>query len=660
MLNEQQLRAVNTINGPLLSIACPGSGKTTMLIERTHNMVQSGIEPKKILVISFTQAAALEMRQRYESKYGKDGVTFGTIHSFCFSILRRFKHYTNDNILSPSESFTFFKEKLMGMGIPFSEVEEKVKMVQTEIGVVKNAELSIMLYESEALDTDDFRKLFSLYDAFKKSINKLDFDDMLVEAKELLYGNRQILEACSSWFDYISVDEFQDTNKLQADIIYALVKNGAGNLCVVGDDDQSLYKFRAADNRIFKSFTSSFPEAKIVRLSTNYRSLPAIIKASGNLIQYNKDRLDKDFLSFREGKAVVKAISCGTDNAMADIVCDEIEKLLKDGEEPEEIAVLYRTNQLSQMTVSRLLEKEISFRISDPPKDFHKEFIFHDIKQYWQFCNGVENESILKTVLYHPGRYFKKDAFTGCKSLDDCSRMLLLERDEKAVIRNSNQFDAIRRDRSFLSKKRTPAEFTKAFFHGIGYDKWLMDYADYLGKEFSYYYDIMRMIESEAASFSKMDDWFKFADTYADLLREKKKTQNGVTLSTFHSSKGLEWKHVFIIYADNNHCPSRLSDDPEEERRCFYVAMTRAKDSLKILWAGNPSPYLIESKIIGKGSVKMSEEKAKTVNESVAIKGPQVSWKMEPKRENKEGELPKATINPKYAAFFKEKGRKNS
>ena len=656
MLNEQQQKAVNTIDGPLLSVACPGSGKTTMLIERTKNMVDCGIDPKKILVISFTQAASREMRQRYESKYGKSGVSFGTIHSFCFSILRCYRHYTNDNILSPSESFSFFKDSLLKAGTAYIEVEEKVKAVQTEIGVVKNAEKNIRLYESESLDTDDFRKLFFAYEAFKKEKNKLDFDDMLVETKELLNTNKSVLKTCSNWFDYISVDEFQDTNKLQADIIYLLAKTGKGNLCVVGDDDQSLYKFRAADNRIFKSFTSSFPNARVVRLSTNYRSLPGIIDVSGKLISHNKDRLDKEFQSHRKGKAEIKGISCGTDNSMASIVCDEITELIKKGEDPEEIAVLYRNNNLSEMMVGKLMKSGIGFRISDPPKDFHKEFLFYDVKNYWQFCNGIENESILKSILYHPSRYFKKDYFSGCNSLEDCSKMLLLEMDEKSLYRNSNQFDMIKRDRKFLSKIKKPKEFVHALFYGIGYDKWILDYARFIGKEPEYFFDIMKIIEAEAASFDKMDDWFSYADGYAQMLQEKKNSSEGVTLSTFHSAKGLEWKYVYIIYADDKFCPSRLSDDLEEERRCFYVAMTRAKDVLKILWAGNPSPYLYESGILKKE--KKPEKRPVTDNRKMPHYGVRDEcFARTSSQIPADPNRPKAALNPGVAAYFLQKNK---
>ena len=608
MLNEQQLKAVNTIDGPVLSIACPGSGKTTMLIERTHHMITSGIAPEKILVISFTQTAAKEMRKRYAEKYGHAPVTFGTIHSFCYAILRSEKGYTNENILSPSESWEFFSDMLKQFRFPFSEIEDKVKAVQTEIGVVKNAELDPRRYEAESVSREQFLTILSEYEKFKHSKNKLDFDDMLVEAKRILFENGAVLKKWATRFDYIMVDEFQDTNKLQADIIYRIAKSGKRNLCVVGDDDQSLYKFRAADNRIFKLFTKEFPEAQVVHLDTNYRSLPGIIECAGSLIGHNRDRLKKDFKPFRTGDATIEHISCGTDNDMAKIVADEIEKLIKEGEDPKEIAVLYRINQLNQYLVNELMDKGIEFHVSEPPKDYHKDFMFYDVKKYYDFCCGKENKEILRVVLTHPTHYFKKGVFDNCDSLKSCQAVARMLKDDRKGSMYISSLSQIQRDREELKKRKTPREFLSYILYSMGYLKWLNEYASYMEKDFTEFYNNVMLLKKEAERFSSMKEWFDYANEYQEMIRSKKDIPDGVSLCTFHAAKGQEYKHVFIINADDKYCPMQMDgSDEEEERRCFYVAMTRAKDHLAVLWAGKKSIFLEESNIIKKEKKKNKE-----------------------------------------------------
>lgn len=601
MLNEQQQICVNTIYGPVLSIACPGSGKTTTLIERVQHMVEEGIEPNSILVITFTKAAADEMEKRYRTKYGNAPVTFSTIHSLCYNILRKRYNFTYENILKTNEAWNFFKNWLMNEGgFAYNELEDLIKSITTEISCIRNSEIDVETYNSVSIKKDKFVPLFHAYAEFKNENRKIDFDDMLVRSRDILYNSEEETLYWAKKFDFIMIDEFQDTNKLQAQVIYRIADYGHKNILVCGDDDQSMYKFRAADSKIFSDFPKRYPECKEIRLTTNYRSLPQIIEKAGKIISRNNQRYSKEFLSAREGEANITVTKTGNDKDQAEIVIDKIEELHKSGIAYDEIAVLYRNNVLNQFLVGKLMQTDKPFYTTEPPKDFHKEFIFEDIKTYYRLAFNLQQKGDILKILNKPSRYLKKQYFKEAETVNDLIFALQKVNDEKAVSRAIIEVNQLKRDLVTLNRKINPSDFINFIAYDMGYYDWLRSYADFIGRDATILQNILTQLMKEAEDFSRMDDWFAYADEYSQALMDKQKEEKkGVCLSTFHSSKGLEWKAVIIINADKKVTPF-ISDkdemcDIEEERRCFYVAMTRAKDELHIYYTNVASQFLDEA-----------------------------------------------------------------
>ena len=600
MLNKQQQLCVDTIYGPVLSVACPGSGKTTTLIERVHHMIEMGIEPSSILVITFTKAAADEMGKRYNDKYGNSSVTFSTIHSLCYNILRKRYKFTYENILKANEAWSFFKEWLMNKGgFAYNELEDLIKSINTELSCIRNSEANLEEYETESLKHEDFISLFHDYSEFKKKNKKIDFDDMLIRARDLLVSSEEETLFWANKFDFIMIDEFQDTNKLQAQVIFRIADYGHKNILVCGDDDQSLYKFRAADNKIFTDFPKRYPDCKEIRLTTNYRSLPQIIEKAGKLIERNNERYEKDFLASRDGQAAISVTKTGNDKDQAEIVIDKIKELHEKGIAYDDIAVLYRNNILNQFLVGKLMKTDIAFFTTEPPKDFHKDFIFEDIKAYYRLAHKKQLKGDILKILNKPTRYLKKQYFKNAETVEDLKDALHKINDESAIGRSIIEINKMRSDIKTLSTKTKPAEFVSYIAFNMEYYDWLRSYADFVGRDVTILQNILSQLLKEAEDFDTMEEWFQYAEEYSNaLMIKQKEKKEGVCLSTFHSSKGLEWKAVIIINADKKvtpFVPERGEVDIEEERRCFYVAMTRAKDELHIYYTGIASQFLDEA-----------------------------------------------------------------
>ena len=267
MLNEKQLEAVNTLNGQVLVISCPGSGKTTVIVNRTKAIIDSGVNAEKILVITFTKEAATQMQNRYEKLYGKTRVLFGTIHSVCFQVIKMAFGYEKNDILLATEQWEFFGNFLKGK-TDTDNLEEFCKKMMTAISSFKNSGKDLREFDPGEIEKTLFADALKAYEAYKKRLDKIDFDDMLLKCRDAL-TDPKMLEYWKNRFQYIMIDEFQDTNMIQAEIFYSLA-GGNGNICVVGDDDQSIYRFRAADSSIMMEFPKKYPNCKTIYMSTNY------------------------------------------------------------------------------------------------------------------------------------------------------------------------------------------------------------------------------------------------------------------------------------------------------------------------------------------------------------------------------------------------------
>lgn len=589
-LNEMQKRAVNIIDGQVLLVACPGAGKTTVIVERTHHMIESGINPVNILVITFTNQAANQMKERYIKKYGNDPVLFGTIHSLCFRVVSKKYGYTREDILTPSEQWEFFRNEIIQKKIKVEDMESFIKGILSEISVVRNKELELRSYQSSTCnDSSDFRYLYRRYEDYKDRLGKIDFDDMLITCRKVFETMPEELKFWQKQFPYIMVDEYQDTNQIQAEIFYLLAGRN-GNICIVGDDDQSIYRFRAADFKIMLDFPKKYPSCIKIPLTTNYRSEPVIIEHAAKLISHNKSRFRKDFKSFRKAEnGKVKVVPLNDTAMEASEIVKMIETYHDAGVPYSEMAILYRTNAQNQLLLGKLMKAEIPFFTTEAPKDYHNEFIFGDIMAYYRLSSGTWKKGDVQRILNRPGRYIKAEPFKDLPFDEDAflrtCRTLPAPNNMKAMAMIREMFADI----EGLGKIKDPKTFCKHLGYVMGYHRWIKDFAEFCRKDVDATMAIFDTLVEESKDFETMDEWKEYANFYASELMKtrRERRKDGVCLSTFHSAKGLEWKVVFVIDANEGICPSKQAEteeDYEEERRAFYVAVTRAKDHLHIMY----------------------------------------------------------------------------
>ena len=629
-LDIQQQKAARTMQGQVLVIACPGSGKTTVIIERVHNLTTK-VNPASILVITFTKAAAEEMKNRYKKKYGETKVVFCTIHSICYSIIKREFGLDASNILKDAEQYEFFRGYLINR-VSGVDLDEYIKDLLLEISYVRNSRTKPELFESKKCSSSEFVEYMKAYAAYKTEENKIDFDDMLIICRQTLIHKPDVLAYWKKKYPYIMIDEYQDTNRIQADIFLMLAgKNG--NLFVVGDDDQSIYGFRSADSSIMLDFGKWYPACTKIELNTNYRSAENIIEVASNLIQKNTVRYQKQIIGKRKERGEVILSSFENTYEQAKAIISDIKTKHSRGVPYNEIAILYRCNVQNLLLVSLLLSREkdqIPFYTTEIPKDIHNEFIFADLMTYWRLAEGSWKKGDLQRILNRPGRYLKAEVFKNCpfelnEMLQRCKN---LPNKENA---KNNVFDLFWQIKKLKGKK--PTEFISYIMNTMRYKEWLHTYCEYIGKEEEALFGIIDVLQKEASQFQTMQDWYDYSQFYAMKLQEMKRNPetSGVCLSTFHSAKGLEWKNVFVIDCNEEVTPSKKAQSPEEyeeERRLFYVAITRAKDELNLMYVKHnedmsmdPSRYLYEMGLFKQGKEKSSVNEPKGIPKVRGIKG---------------------------------------
>lgn len=595
-LSYAQEQAKNFINGQALLIACPGSGKTTTVIERAVHMVESGIDPESMLTITFTKAAADEMQERFKRRCNVQ-TTFSTIHSFCYKILSRRFGYMPDDILKQSEEWLFIANIFREHGEAPSKIEGLTKEVMAGISYIKNSGIETSDYNLALVDQDDFLRIYEKYEEYKTELRKIDFDDMLIVFRDKLLSDSTLLAELKTQYKYITIDEFQDTNNIQADIFY-MIAGDDGNIFVVGDDDQSIYSFRAAKTGIMLDFPKRFPKCEVINLDTNYRSGKNIIDAAANLIGNNVERFDKEFKAGRrtDGNVIYKKYETASDEA--DGITRQIMKMKEKNADYNDMAVLFRTNMQAVIMVTSLIKNKIPFYATEKIPGIHEDPIFNDIKSYYRLSEGIERKGDLQRILNKPGRFLKSEAFKYC-TLD-----------------KEDLFDAASTLKPFAKEKisdmlwniqtlsgKCPKDFMAYLGNIMGYRDWLKESAAYYGKDESEFLEVFDVLREEAASFNTMKEWLEYAQWYEQKVKlaAKKENREGVCLSTFHGSKGLEWETVFIVDANEGVCPYKKAiteEEVEEERRMFYVAMTRARDNLQMCYTMDPAKNINVSRFL--------------------------------------------------------------
>lgn len=576
------------MDGPAMVLAGPGSGKTTVITHRIKNLIEKAeVRPENILVVTFTKAAAISMQKRFSTLMnGGKGqlVTFGTFHSVFYKILRKSRRYEATEILSERQKTDYIREIIGRYGISSNDISELSQNIINDIGNIKGNMLNAQEYEPSCCKKEDFIKVYNAYNLELKKDGKMDFDDILRERYLLLCENHTILEQWRELYKYILIDEFQDINRIQMNII-ELLASPLNNIFVVGDDDQSIYGFRGARPEIMIEFKDYYPEAELIVLDVNYRSTQSIINVAGRVIENNKTRLDKcahannnkdfqpDIRKFRNQVEELK------------FVVSKIKEYENQGISLSEMAILVRNNSQVQEISSFLKNRKIEAESGKHRSNIYNGMVAKDILSYvrgaLKFDGTYFNEDLIY-VLNKPQRYISRQV------------VLSVNMNISAVRRiySKNNIDSFLFHIEMI-RKLPPQAALSYIRKGAGYEEYLRLYAIENNIPMSGLLKQLEQLVQECSKFNTLEQWINSIDSAQNSEGQnfgKKSsgeggTNNRINIMTMHGSKGLEFKAVFIVDANQGIIPTSKAlreRDFEEERRLFYVAMTRAIDYLNV------------------------------------------------------------------------------
>lgn len=594
-LNENQLKAVNHLDGPCMVLAGPGSGKTRVITYRIANMVvNKNIKPTSILAISFTKASSIEMKNRalsLSNDFRMNKVTYGTFHSVFFRILRYFENYNIESILDEKTKRIGLKNILKGLNIENADDDETIGQVINEISYVKNELMDKRDFKSEVLTNDEFIKVYNFYEEYKQQMNKIDFDDMLIKTYELLKNNKAALDRVRSVYRYILVDEFQDINKVQFEAL-KLIANPSNNIFVVGDEDQSIYGFRGSRPDFLLEFEEYFSNTKKVLLDINYRSKGEIINIANRLIEKNTNRYEKVIKCGQGNGAKVNYISPEDSEEEAVYIAKDIKnKVQEDYTEYTDFAVIYRTNIQSRALVDVFMDMRIPFVVKDSIVTIYDHWAAQDILAYLRIgVNPNSNKDWIR-IINKPFRYISKDNLNLIKDEPDFINSLINKCDlHPKQVKTINDLDI---DISYV-KGLNPKNAISYIRTTLDYDRYILDYCTNRKIKTNGLIEILNELESSATNFKTIQEYLEHIERVKSEIVDNKnnKETDGVIFTTMHSAKGLEFKNVYIIGANEGTIPHEKSyeiddeekknDQIEEERRLMYVAITRAEENICI------------------------------------------------------------------------------
>ena len=587
-LNHAQTEAVAHNKGPCMVLAGPGSGKTLTIAKRIEYLIMKHkVRPEEILVITFTKYAAWEMKNRTRSICGPSSyaVTFGTFHGIYYGILKWAYRLNQSNLLSDEEKYRILREILPGIDWDqepeADEEKDYLQELAIEIGNVKNNCMDIEEYEPVKYTTEKFRKLYRTYEETKKKYRKIDFEDMLIQCRDLFMKRPDILKKWQEKFQYILVDEFQDVNQAQYDVVRMLAAP-QDNLFVVGDDDQSVYGFRGAKPGIMKEFMKDYPKARQILLDVNYRSSGYIVKGALRVIGNNKIRFEKKIEAFRKPDETVHVQEVKDPVQEAEYVLERIREYREKGVSYTEMAVLYRTNVDARAMSELMTEYQIPFVMKEHLNNIYEHFIALDMISYLRLSQGEYDRKYFLQIANRPNRYLTRESMkTGNVSYESLRRYY---RDKDWMV---DRIDQLEWDMKMICDK-TPYAAIQYIRKRMGYDEFLKEYAAYRKISSEDLFAVLEEIWQNSKGYGTIKEWFEHIESYGKMLKEQNKKngeKEGVNLMTMHAAKGLEFDTVFVIETNEGSCPYKkatANEEIEEDRRLFYVAMTRAKRKLVI------------------------------------------------------------------------------
>ncbi len=582
--NEAQIQAIQHNTGPCMVIAGPGSGKTTVLTHRVRYLIDiCGVKPADILVITFTRAAAEQMKLKFKglSEGRSSAVTFGTFHAVFFTILKTAYNYSARCIIKPQVQHEFVKDQMCRLELEYDDENEAVSGVLSEISRIKGEAVNIDEYESRCIPPQSFRIIYRAYDDMLVRKHLIDFDDMIVLCRELLKQREDYRRAWQNKYKYILIDEFQDINKAQFDVVRILA-DGYRNLFVVGDDDQSIYGFRGSAPQIMLDFNKYYSDAVRIDMCINYRSTGNVVLASRAVAEENEHRYYKDITTHNAQGDSVSVYEFNSLNDEKAFLVSEIRRLLDSGTVADDIAVLSRTNVIGNMYMSRLKSEGISCCDDSAIQDVYEHWISKDILTYIRIALGSRERMDFLRIINKPLRYITRSYITQPADIN------ALKRDYEGNEQMSEQVEKLASDINMI-RNMSPFAAVNYIRKGIGYDEYIRNYIYEHKADKEELYNVLDELAHRASQYMSLSQWLNGIEEYmrqCDTDR-KNNTVEGVHMLTMHSSKGLEYKIVLVLDVCEGIIPYNkavLDEQIEEERRLFYVAMTRAKEKLYLLY----------------------------------------------------------------------------
>lgn len=600
-LNEQQRQAVGHVAGPALVLAGPGSGKTTVIVCRTAFLIMKmGVKPQNILTLTYNRAAKHEMDGRFRKTFGAaipDKVHFSTLHSFCNMVVRDYESRQGKRLKRIEGEEENIENKRSILRNIYSQINERkinddeLEDLISEIGLAKN--MMLRKFDELTFKTGNFSMIYKAYEEYKKSNLLMDFDDMLTFAYGILVKCPDILSRYQHKYSYIQVDEGQDLSKVQFEILKLLVRPDKKNLFIVADDDQSIYGFRGAEPRYILDMEQQFPGCCIYKLENNYRSSRNLVEVTGAFIKTNRERYAKDLKTENDAKGDPAIINVNNERQQLKFIVDTV-KAHFHKEKPEKLAVLYRNN-LSSITIVNALEQNgIPFNIKQNRLFFFKHWVVLDILAFLKFSLDQSDKASFRQIYYKMNRFISKTMMESAidKEIEDSVLdSILVSNDlkpfqQRGIIETKNEFSRLAKLDSLMALEYIENRFK--YFENVKV------YCENTGQSYDYIYGFFGILKVIAADFQSIVLYLQRLEELSSMLDGSRTAEQSplITLTTIHSSKGLEYESVLMVDLTEEEFPGKYIVEAakkgeaaalEEERRLFYVGMTRARENLYLI-----------------------------------------------------------------------------
>ncbi len=602
-LNNQQMEAASFNKGNALVLSTAGSGKTTVTIARAGRLLYENKCDSKILTITFSKMAASDMKDRFQSLFGgryNAKTEFSTIHAFSYKIVRNFYKRRGINFDLLTNNYQVLGEILKDYYSKsyFNYVsEEEIESLASSISYVDNMMINPAEYKDYGIEIKGFDKLYESYKAYKAQNKLIDFDDMLIYAQKIIKNSNNIKDYIKNLFQYVQIDEMQDTSKIQYEIIKQITDN---NLFMVGDDDQAIYSFRGSDPDFMLEFMNIYKDGKIFYLDNNYRSDKNIVEGARSFIEINKNRYKKEITTENSREKEINLIKVNSRAEQAKLITEELAKV-SDG---STAGVLFRYNMSALILANNFNENKVDFYIKEDKTRFFNSPVLYDIMAFLNLALNPKDREAFSRIYYKSYTYFTKSM---CRIVTESSRDDLTVFD---ILDNYRYFDnyvydkihQFKIDINYINKLR-PKDVIRFIKIELEYLSYLERMKDEGRNNFVNSLHILEIIEEIGSYCSNIKEFIEKIDNLQSIIKNASENKNSnVTLTTIHSAKGLEYDHVYMIDNIDGEFPSEkrnMSDAEyekilEEERRIFYVGMTRAKKSLCIIFPGKHSLFVKE------------------------------------------------------------------